>query len=98
MSTSALPIHGVSHSFGCIPDVRSPFDLSPLHKSVKPFFDSLYVKATATGSFPASYDLTTKYTMPPVKNQGTLGSCTANAGVTLVEITQLALFGSYNNL
>lgn len=62
-----------------LPDVR---DYSPSHASIKPMLEQLKVAQPVTG-LPSSVDL--RAWCSPIEDQGQLGSCTANAGVGMIE-------------
>jgi len=62
-------------------------------ESVKAMLTKVGVAEPARVSIPTSIDL--RKWCPPIENQGSLGSCTANAGVGLVEYYQRRAFGSH---
>lgn len=69
---------GWLHDF---PDVR---DYTPDHEEVAPALKAVQLGQRAERkSLPSQFDL--RYWCSPVEDQGSLGSCTANAGVGLVE-------------
>jgi C1A family cysteine protease len=74
----------IPYTFGWVhesPDIR---DFSPQHKSIAPLLKKMNMSLSATKSkIPASADL--RQWCTKVENQKNLGSCTANAGVGLVE-------------
>jgi C1A family cysteine protease len=61
--------------------------------SIKTMLNKVGVLKEAPEAIPASVDL--REWCPPVENQGTLGSCTANAGVGLVEYFEERAFGKH---
>jgi len=62
-------------------------------ESVKAMVTKVGVAESARVSIPTSTDL--KRWCPPIENQGALGSCTANAGVGLVEYYERRSFGNH---
>jgi len=62
-------------------------------ESVKAMLEKMKIRETARGSLPTSVDL--RRWSPPIENQGPLGSCTANAGVGLVEYYERRAFGHH---
>ncbi|MEI6067833.1 MAG: hypothetical protein WCP96_10860 [Methylococcaceae bacterium] len=72
-----------------LPDVR---DYSPEHKAIKPMLKKLNVLKT-----PAT--LATKVDLrawcAPIEDQGQLGSCTANAGVGMIEFYEKKAYGTW---
>ncbi len=81
---------GRIYKMGWIPDYPDIRDYTPEHEKVAPILKKL--KRTSK-DLPVSVDL--RKWCPPVENQGTLGSCTANAGVALVEYYQIRAFGKH---
>lgn len=72
------------------PDFR---DYTVTNDSVKPMFEKVGVLDVGGPSLPKSVDL--RKWCPPVEDQGMLGSCTANAGVGLVEYFERKAFGKH---
>jgi C1A family cysteine protease len=64
-------------------------------KPVKKMLEDVGVADPAELSLPASVDL--KLWCSPIENQGPLGSCTANAGVGIVEYFERRAFGKHIN-
>ena len=62
-------------------------------ESVKTMLKKVGVSEPAKVKIPASIDL--RKWCPPIENQGALGSCTANAGVGLVEYYERRAFGKH---
>jgi len=62
-------------------------------ESVKAMLEKMKIRETARASLPPSVDL--RRWCPPIENQGPLGSCTANAGVGLVEYYERRAFGHH---
>ena len=72
-----------------LPDVR---DYSPEHENIKPMLKKLNVlKAPAT--LAAKVDL--RAWCAPIEDQGQLGSCTANAGVGMIEFYEKKAYGTW---
>ncbi|NLD95261.1 MAG: cysteine protease [Fibrobacter sp.] len=70
-----------------LPDIR---DLHESHKEISPIISKSSKLKAAKKALPASVDLRSKCS--PIKNQGELGSCTAHAGVGLMEYYQRNAF------
>ncbi len=73
-----------------LPDVR---DYTPEADEIKKVLAKSQPLKTAAVAQPASVDL--REWCSPIEDQGSLGSCTANAGVGLVEYYQRRAFGKY---
>ena len=73
-----------------LPDYR---DYTPETESVKEVVMKSRAMAMARKALPASVDL--REWCSPIEDQGDLGSCTANAGVGLVEYFERRAFGHY---
>ena len=91
-------------SLGWLPDYPSFLDYTPDHDSValkhkakgqKDSVKKLLAKVTTKkpASLPSTTDLRPWF--PPIEDQGALGSCTANAGVGLVEYCERRAFGKH---
>ena len=80
---------------GWMPDLPSIKDCDTDSAAVKPLLAKLKGAGskTAPAKLAASVDL--RAWCSPIENQGSLGSCTANAGVGLVEYFQRRAFGKY---
>lgn len=72
------------------PDVR---DYSPDHEVIAPLLEKTKLDRSSRAKLPASVDL--RKWCPPVEHQLNLGSCTAHAGVTLVEYFERRAFGKH---
>ena len=73
---------------------KVPTRLKPLgQKSVKAMLTKVGVGKPAKVSLPATVDL--RPWCSPVENQGSIGSCTANAGVGIVEYFERRAFGKH---
>ena len=78
---------------GWLPDYPDFRDYTEEEKSVKVMLKKVGVEKAAKVSIPATVDL--RSWCPPVEDQGTLGSCTANAGVALFEYFERRAFGKH---
>jgi C1A family cysteine protease len=92
MSESTTPV-----SFGWVRDLPSINDYTPEHATIKPLLAKVKgagaASAPAASSLPATVDLRAWFS--PIENQLNLGSCTANAGVGLVEYYERRAFGKH---
>lgn len=70
-----------------LPDIR---DYSPEHEKIKPMLKKLNVLA-APAALPGNVDL--RAWCAPIEDQGQLGSCTANAGVGMIEFYENKAYG-----
>lgn len=70
-----------------LPDVR---DYTPEHEKIKPLLKQLNVSAAPVG-LAAKVDL--RAWCSPIEDQGQLGSCTANAGVGMIEFYERKAYG-----
>jgi len=82
-----------SLGLGWLPDYPDFRDYTEEEKSVKLMLKKVGVEKAAKVSIPATVDL--RSWCPPVEDQGTLGSCTANAGVALFEYFERRAFGKH---
>lgn len=78
---------------GWLPDYPDFRDYTEEEKSVKIMLKKVGVEKAAKVTLPATVDLRTW--CPPIENQGSLGSCTANAGVAIVEYFERRAFGKH---
>lgn len=78
---------------GWLPDYPDFRDYTVEHAEVKPMIKAIGVTDTATMGLPTSVDL--RIWCSPIEHQGLLGSCTANAGVALVEYYERRAFGKH---
>jgi C1A family cysteine protease len=78
---------------GWLPDYPDFRDYTEEEKSVKVMLKKVGVEKAAKVSIPAAVDL--RSWCPPIEDQGTLGSCTANAGVALFEYFERRAFGKH---
>jgi len=79
-----------NHGLGWLRDLPDVRDYSPQHEDIKPLLKKLNV-LTAPASLPATVDL--RAWCSPIEDQGQLGSCTANAGVGLIEFYEKKAYG-----
>jgi len=77
---------------GWLPDLPDIRDYSASHPDVKQILAKAGVAKLAT-TLPASADL--RQWCSPIYDQGSLGSCTANAGVGMIEFFERKAFGKY---
>lgn len=73
-----------------LPDFR---DYTEKHESIRPHLKTIGIADPAKVTLPASVDL--RAFCSPVENQGSLGSCTANATVGLVEYFERRAHGRF---
>lgn len=78
---------------GWVPDYPDPRDYSVEHKTIANMVSTVGIKETAKLSAPANVDL--RNWCSPIENQYNIGSCTANAGVGLVEYFERRAFGKH---
>lgn len=85
-----------SLKMGWLPDYPDFRDYTPEHELIKPLLRKVgLAKITDINVLPSSVDL--RMWCSPIEDQGNLGSCTANAGVGLVEYFENKSFGKYEN-
>lgn len=84
-----------SMGMGWLPDYPSFRDYTPEHDQVKPLLTKVGVPKLVKSSakLPANVDL--RAWCSPIENQLNLGSCTANAGVGMVEYYERRAFGKH---
>lgn len=75
---------------GWLPDYPDFRDYTPGHEAIRPLIKKMKVDRPVPGELPASMDLSGWCS--PIENQGDLGSCTAHAGVALVEYFERRAF------
>ncbi len=92
----AVPISGIESSampaMGWLPDLPDIRDYTPEHDAVGKMLKNANVDKPLP-SLPAFVDL--RPWCSPVEDQGQLGSCTANAGVGVVEYFERRAFGKF---
>lgn len=96
--TVSLDDLGGNRGLGWLPDVPDLRDYTPEHEEVAPLLAKTDVPtkgkgATAKAPLPPSVDL--RQWCSPVEDQGELGSCTANAGVGMLEYFERKAFGKH---
>lgn len=84
-----------SVGMGWVPDLPDVRDYSPFHHDIKPIVDQLGLSNTDALSLPTSVDL--RQWCSPIEDQGSLGSCTAQAGVGLIEYYERKAYGTHIN-
>jgi C1A family cysteine protease len=80
-------------SFGWLPDIPDLRDYNHQSKSIKTMLKSVGVGDTSKVAPPPSVDL--RQWCSPIENQESIGSCTAHAGVGLVEFFERKAFGKH---
>ena len=78
---------------GWLPDLPDFRDYDLQHDEVKKLFKGTKLGKATLPAIPASVDL--RPWCSPVENQGSLGSCTANAGAGLLEYYERRAFGNF---
>lgn len=73
-----------------LPDIR---DLSPEHDTIQKILNKSQALKSVAKALPNSIDL--REWCSPIEDQGKLGSCTANAGVGLIEYFERRAFGKH---
>ena len=76
--------------FGWVRDLPDFRDYSPENEKIKPLLKKLNVLSTPA-SLPVKIDL--RAWCAPIEDQGALGSCTANAGVGMIEFYEKKAYG-----
>jgi C1A family cysteine protease len=80
-------------SMGWLPDYPDFRDYTEEQKMVKPMLTKVGVNKKTKLTLPASTDL--RPWCSPIENQGSIGSCTAHAGVGMVEYFERRAFGKH---
>lgn len=78
---------------GWLPDYPDFRDYTMDHEEIKPMIKKIGVAESVKTSIPVSVDL--REWCSPIEDQGSLGSCTANAGVGIVEYYEQRAFGKH---
>ena len=78
---------------GWLPDLPDIRDYTPEHAEIKPLLAKVNVAEPEKVTLPATVDL--RQWFSPIEDQGQLGSCTANAGVGIVEYFQRRACGKH---
>lgn len=81
------------HRMGWLPDYPDFRDFTPEHPMISPKLLKTKITALAPNDLLPTVDL--RPWCSPVEDQGDLGSCTANAGIGLVEYFEYRIFGKY---
>jgi C1A family cysteine protease len=81
-----------NYGLGWVRDLPDFRDYSPQHEEIKPLLKQLNV-LTAPATLPAKVDL--RAWCAPIEDQGQLGSCTANAGVGMIEFYEKKAYGEW---
>ena len=79
-----------NYGLGWVRDLPDFRDYSPEHEKIKPLLKKLNVLSTPA-SLPVKIDL--RAWCAPIEDQGALGSCTANAGVGMIEFYEKKAYG-----
>ncbi len=79
---------------GWLPDYPDFRDYTVEHENIKPLFERMGI-ATAVAAETLSTSVDLRTWCPPIENQGSLGSCTANAGVGMVEYYERRAFSRH---
>lgn len=83
-----------NYGMGWLPDYPDFRDYTPEHETIQPLLKKTKLAAGSHKvQLPASMDL--RAWCSPMENQGSLGSCTANAGVGIVEYFERRAFGRF---
>jgi C1A family cysteine protease len=90
METS--PMGGGQAGLGWLPDLPDFRDYTQDHPAIQPLLEATGA-AAAPPALPASVDL--RPWCSPIEDQGAIGSCTAHAGVGLVEYFERRAFGRH---
>lgn len=88
-----MPVGYLSNGMGWIRDYPDFRDYTTQHEKVKEDLDKANLADVSDASVPADCDL--RQWCPPVEDQGRIGSCTANAGVALVEFLENRATGKH---
>jgi C1A family cysteine protease len=83
----------IDKGMGWLPELPNIKDYTPQQEEILPLLDSAQVAKPQEVSTPASVDLREWFS--DVEDQGQLGSCTANAGVGLVEYFERKASGNH---
>lgn len=81
------------HGLGWLPDYPDFRDYTSIHPIIAPLLDKMAGGAAREAVAPTAVDL--REWCPPIENQGNMGSCTAQAGVALVEYFERRAFGKH---
>jgi len=82
------------HGMGWLPDYPDFRDYTEEHELIQPLLGRTRAGVSAKkDSLPSSMDL--RAWCPPIEDQGDLGSCTANAGVAMLEYFERRAYGKH---
>jgi len=84
------------HGMGWLRDLPDYRDYSPEHEKIKPLLAKINVSESRKAALSSSVDL--RAWCSPIENQKDLGSCTAQAGVGLIEYFERKAFGRHTDL
>jgi hypothetical protein len=90
---AAITAEGEPLGMGWLRDLPDFRDYTPEHEEVKPQLEAIGAADAEAVSLPATVDL--RQYCSPIENQGSLGSCTANAAAGLVEYFERRAHGSF---
>ena len=85
----------ITKGMGWIPDIPDLRDYTLSHKAIKPMLKDIGVKKMESAGLPADLDLRRWFS--PIEDQEDLGSCTAQAGVGLIEYYEYRASRTYIN-
>ncbi len=81
-----------SYGMGWLRDLPDFRDYTPLSDEIRPMLEQLHVAQPAI-TLPSSVDL--RSWCSPIEDQRTLGSCTAHAGVGMIEYYERKAYGEW---
>jgi C1A family cysteine protease len=95
IAPEVMGVRPTAYPMGWLPDWPDFRDYTPEHEQVQPLLAAVGITKPAeeVAKLPATVDLRAYFS--PVENQGALGSCTANAGVGVLEYFERRAFGNY---
>lgn len=80
-------------AMGWLPDYPDFRDYTVENENVKPLLDKVGALYPLSASLPSAIDL--REWCPPIEDQGNIGSCTAHAGIGIVEYFERKSFGKH---
>ena len=80
-------------SMGWLPDYPDFRDYTEEEKHIKPMLTKVGITKSENPKLPTKVDL--REWCSPVENQGSIGSCTAHAGVGMIEYFERRAFGKH---
>ena len=78
---------------GWVPDIPDLRDYTVAHSAIKPMLKDIGIKRTESTGLPEKTDL--RAWCSPIEDQGSLGSCTAQAGAGLIEYCEYRAHQTY---